>query len=260
MNRRDFLRTGAGAGSAAAIGLPADAVANRHYYELRIYELRNDIEPGRIQAYFEESFVPAAQRAGAGPIGVFTPEAGLRSPSLVVLVPYPSLGDLHQIRERLEADPAHRRGQEELARLDRVPFVRYSASLYHAFSGHPAVETATPAEGQPSRLFELRTYESRSPLSLAAKIDMFDREEIQIFRNVGINPVFFGEAVFADRLPQLTYMVAYADMEARAAAWNAFRVDPDWVRIRDTPGWTNPEAVSAIESAFLRPTRYSQIQ
>jgi len=30
--------------------------------------------------------------------------------------------------------------------------------------------------------------------------------------------------------------------------------------VRNKPGWTDPEAVSNIHAAFLRPTAYSQIR
>ncbi len=34
----------------------------------------------------------------------------------------------------------------------------------------------------------------------------------------------------------------------------------DWARVKNKPGWTDPEAVSNIHAAFLRPTAYSQIR
>jgi hypothetical protein len=37
-------------------------------------------------------------------------------------------------------------------------------------------------------------------------------------------------------------------------------VDPDWIRIRDQPGWANRDTVSAQRLGFLRPTSFSQIR
>ena len=73
-------------------------------------------------------------------------------------------------------------------------------------------------------------------------------------------PVFFGEAVAGARLPHLTYLAGFDNMAAREKAWDTFRTNPDWARVRNKPGWTDPEAVSNIHAAFLRPTAYSQIR
>jgi hypothetical protein len=89
---------------------------------------------------------------------------------------------------------------------------------------------------------------------------MFDQEEIRIFRDVGMAPVFFGAAVAGTRLPHLAYIVGFDDAAARAAAWSRFGSHPDWQRIRTRPGWTDPEAVSTILAAFLRPTGFSAVR
>ena len=54
-------------------------------------------------------------------------------------------------------------------------------------------------------------------------------------------------------------MLVFADMAARDKAWTAFGSDPEWVKLRDVPGYTNPEVLSGISSALLRPTDYSQL-
>ena len=92
------------------------------------------------------------------------------------------------------------------------------------------------------------------------KIAMFNQEEIKIFRDCGFAPVFFGEGVIGERLPHLTYMVGFDNMAAREKAWDAFRSNPDWARVRVKPGWTDAEAVSNSHTSFLRPTAYSQIR
>jgi NIPSNAP len=61
-------------------------------------------------------------------------------------------------------------------------------------------------------------------------------------------------------LPHLTYLVGFDNMAAREKAWDTFRANPDWARVRVKPGWTDPEAVTNIHAAFLRPTNYSNIR
>ena len=55
-------------------------------------------------------------------------------------------------------------------------------------------------------------------------------------------------------------MVAFDDAAARNAAWGRFGSHPDWQRIRVRPGWTDPDTVSVIRAAFLRPTGFSAVR
>ena len=144
---------------------------------------------------------------------------------------------------------------------EHPPFVRYESRLMRAFAGHPAVEVPPGDASRPARLFELRTYESRNAETLAKKIDMFDQAEIALFRSIGMAPVFFGENVYATRLPSLTYMLTFDDMAARTKAWNTFRSHPEWQRIQRDPRWTAEGGITTVTSAtFLNPLPFSQIR
>jgi hypothetical protein len=106
-------------------------------------------------------------------------------------------------------------------------------------------------------MFELRTYESHSDRAALNKLAMFNAGEVPIFRRTGLTPVFFGETVVGEKMPSLTYMLTFADMPARDAAWAAFSKDPDWKTLSADPQYK--ENVSAISDIILRPTPYSQI-
>ena len=260
MNRRDVLKTGLAASIAGATSVPAAAAENSHFYELRTYELRNDLQPARIQEFFQQQFLPALKRQSIGPVGCFNVISGLNSPALVVVIDYKSLAEMQTSLDALQADKEFTKALQTLEATGNLPYVRYESVLLKAFAGHPQIEVPPVAEKQPPRVFELRTYESRTTVSLRNKIDMFNREEIKIFRACGFAPVFFGEALTGTRLPHLTYLVGFDNMAAREKAWDAFRANPDWARVKNTPGWTDPEAVSNIHAAFLRPTSFSQIR
>jgi hypothetical protein len=105
----------------------------------------------------------------------------------------------------------------------------------------------------------LRTYESHSLKANEKKVEMFNRGEIAIFRHAGFQPVFFGQGVIGTRLPNLTYMLAAENSEARERGWSTFGSDPDWKKLRTTPGYSDPEIVGGISNVLLRPTPYSQI-
>jgi hypothetical protein len=257
MNRRDVLKTGLAAGVANSINVAPEGM---HYYELRTYELRNDLQPARIQDFFKNHFMPAMKRQGIGPVGCFSVTSGGTTPSLVVVIDYKSLADLQTGMERVNSDKEFMKAWQAFEAGGELPYARYQSVLLKAFETHPKIEVPPADEKRPPRVYELRTYESKNAFSLRAKIDMFNQEEIKIFRDCGFAPVFFGEAVFGTRLPHLTYMVGFDNMAAREKAWDTFRDNPDWARVRVKPGWTDPEAVTNIHAAFLRPTNYSQIR
>jgi NIPSNAP len=257
MNRREVLKTGLAAGIVNKINISAESM---HYYELRTYELRNDLKPARIQDFFQNHFMPAMKRQGIGPVGCFNVISGLNTPSLIIVIDYKSLAEMQTAIERVHSDKEYMKAWQAFEAGGELPYSRYSSVLLKAFESHPKLEVPPAEEKRPPRVYELRTYESKNVFSLQTKIDMFNQEEIKIFRDCGFTTVFFGEAVFGTRLPHLTYLVGFDNMAAREKAWDTFRGNPDWARVRVKPGWTDPEAVTNIHAAFLRPVSYSQIR
>jgi hypothetical protein len=121
----------------------------------------------------------------------------------------------------------------------------------------PGVET--PAKG-PGRVFQLRTYESPSVQTGQKKIEMFnDAGEIKIFREVGLNPVFFGETLFGAKLPNLTYMLGFESADAQKEAWGRFGKHPEWQRLRGMAEYADGTILRNIVNTVLKPAACSQI-
>lgn len=262
MNRRQVIKTGLAASltAGANMNLAAQNSEPNHFYELRTYHLRNDLNPKRIQDFFQNHFMPLAKRLDVGPVGIFTPISGMQSPSLIVLIDYKSLAEMQSSMARMQQDKEFVKAWQEFEAGNELPYVRVESSLLKAFDSHPKVEIPPTDAKRALRVFEHRTYESKNAFSLRAKIDMFNQAEIKIFRDCGFAPIFFGEAIIGDQMPRLTYMVGFDNMAEREKAWGAFGNNEEFKRIRVKPGWTDPEAVSNITSAFLRPTPFSQIK
>jgi hypothetical protein len=269
MDRRDFVTaalTGGGAllASAAGAGAGASVQDSRvDYYELRHYLLRRGPQTALMEGYLSRAFLPAAGRAGAGPIGVFTVMAGPESPSLYVLITHQSIDGFATLPDRLAADADYQKNAADYltAPATSPAYVRMQTSLLRAFSGYPRVQLPFGGgdAGRRSRIFELRRYESHSEAAGRKKIEMFNTAEIALFRKAGMQPVFFGETLLGADLPNLTYLLVYEDMAAHDRQWAAFAADPDWRTLSTTPGFTDPEIVSNISNYFLRPAPYSQI-
>src|SRR3954471_22896716 len=266
MFRRDFLSLVPmlpvfAAGQSAATG--ADAAPS--FYEWRQYSLRTGTELRRLDEYLQTALIPALNRLGHTPIGVFQVTFGLPTPTVFVLTPSTPSGGVQSLfaREgRLDQDEAYQRaaaGYLEALPTDPV-YIRQEVSLLSAFPQFPhvSVPAATAAKGP--RMFELRTYESHNERAHRAKVRMFsEMGEIDIFRRVGLVPVFFSRTLAGARMPSLVYMLVHENMAAREKSWDAFRNDADWKKLSATPGYTDPEIVSNITTVLLRPSAYSQI-
>ncbi|UCF35840.1 MAG: NIPSNAP family protein [Acidobacteriota bacterium] len=254
MNRRQFGKAGLAGVVGASLTQGAQAAGAVSYYELRTYELRNDLDVGATRTLFKENLLPVLKAQADGPIGCFNIVSGQDSPALVVLIPYSDLSKV-QANTDLAASSAHQERWKAFESVD-LPYIRMRSSVMKAFAGHPKIEVPEGIDG--GHLFELRCYEAKNGVKSAAKIDMFNQEEIKIFRDCGMKLVFFGEGLFGDRLPHLTYMVAFKDMADRTQAWAKFGANPDWNRIKNDPRWL--DTVSVIHASFLSSTDFSEIR
>ncbi len=235
--------------------------ATREYYELRLYHLRRGPQVKRMDDFMGRACAPALKRAGLGPLGAFEVMIGPSSPTLYLLLSYPSLEVFASLGARLSEDAEFQKaGADFLNATSADPaYMRVDSALLAAFPGMPRLEVPPAAAEHRPRIFELRTYESHSKKADLKKIEMFDRGEIAIFRRTGLRPVFFGETLVGQNLPNLTYMVTFDDMEARQKSWAAFVADPEWKKLSTTPGYTDVETVSNITNAILSPKPYSEI-
>jgi hypothetical protein len=272
MNRRDFV----GASLGASLW-PARALAERpddgtgkapaaggspQLLELRKYRLRfGPMEP-RFAEYAKGVLIPALNRAGVKPVGAFTVMIGPDSPSVYMLLPHPSAESVVTLSSRLRADAEYGRAAASFRALPATdpPYVRRSSSLMAALDSMPSIVVPAGPLAAASRVFELRVYESHNEAAGLKKIEMFETGgEIAIFRRVGLAPVFFGRDLIGPSLPSLTYMLVFPDAVAREKNWGVFREDPEWVKLRSSPGFSNAEILTNTNNLLLRPTDYSQV-
>jgi hypothetical protein len=258
MNRRDLLKSGRQPESPGDRQCKSSDAAGQSL--LRIENLRT---AQRSQAAANRRVLPAPfysvdDPPRVGPIGCFNVISGLLNPALIVLIDYPSLAAVQSTHELMMTDKEFGPAWKAFETAE-LPYVRYESALLRAFDSHQKLEVPPTDEKRAPRVFELRTYESRNAFSLRDKIAMFNQEEIKIFRDCGFAPVFFGEGVIAPRLPHLTYLVGFDNMAAREKAWDTFRANPDWARVRVKPGWTDPKRSPIRTPRFCarRPSRRS---
>ena len=252
-------------GQQAATQVPTKANTEqpaRQIYELRTYVLNANGDHALIDNYLEMALIPALQRLGAGPVGVFTelPPARKpktpRPPMMHVLITYPSLLTWYSQDRALDKDRAYQSAAESYLSAPKAKpaYARMKTRILKAFSGWPQIVVGDTSA---QRIFEMRTYDSHSEQKHALKVEMFNRHEFKVFNNVGFKSVFYGQALAGENLPSLTYMLRYKDMAENKALWSKFRSDPGWLELKGKKRYR--ATVSGIESVLLKPTAYSQL-
>jgi hypothetical protein len=270
MERRTFLSSVFGAGMLSVARTTAAGAdpqgggesSAADLYSWRQYTLRAGTQPRRLADFLQNAAIPALNRLGHKPIGVFEVVYGLPTPTVFVLTPFASGEALATVEARLDADQDFARAAApyfDAVATDPV-YVRQEVSLLAAFPQMPHVQVPAATATKGPRLFELRTYESHNERAHRAKVKMFaELGEIDIFRRAGLTPVFFSRTLAGPRMPNLVYMLVHDNMAGRDKSWDNFRNDPAWRKLSATPGFTDAEIVSNITDVFLRPASYSQI-
>jgi len=259
MKRREFLTASCAAGLTGlqgASGMAYGSSAGRDIYELRKYTIEKQAQKDGFDAFIAEAGIPALNRIGINPVGVFEPEEDINP--VYVLLRHASMDSIATATQKLLAD------QEYLAKGARFlnapaidpAYARVESSILLAFTGMPQVEKPVTSAG---RVVQLRIYESPSVKTGQKKIEMFNRSEIDIFRKTGLHPVFFGETLTGVKMPNLTYMLMFQDREEQKANWRKFGSHPEWKKLCAMPEYADKKILCNITNLNLKPAKYSQI-
>jgi len=264
LERRRFLTTSSLAAAGLALARDSEAqppAAAREYYQIRRYQLQAGPQTKIVESYFGDALIPALTRMGMGPIGAFKLDYGPETPAFYVLIPGRSIEELATIELRLVKDADFMKATEPFwnAPATAPAFLRVESSLLAAFEGWPRLTPPATTATKSKRIFQLRTYESPSDAAHVRKVEMFYKGEFEIFQKAGCHPVFFGDTLIGPRMPNLTYMLSFANLTELEAAWAAFSADPDWKKLSSSPRYSYESIVSNISNLVLSPLAASQI-
>jgi hypothetical protein len=268
MQRRTFLTS-----SLAAAALGAAPVANsqsatsasgakgRLCYELRRYQLSSGPQKKLCDDFFQNALIPAANRLGITPVGVFNLAIGPETPTIYVLLPSPSLETLVNAEAHLAQDAEYMKTGAPFLNAPAVEpaFNRLESSLMIAFEKMPGVTLPAATATNGPRVFELRTYESATDQDHKRKVEMMQSGEEAIFAKAGFSQVFYSDTLIGPRLPNLTYMLSYESVAVRDKLWSAFANAPEWKAMQALPRYAFENIVSNITNLILTPAPYSQI-
>jgi hypothetical protein len=265
LKRRTFLTaslaTAALAAAREGMAQPPAESSAREYYQIRRYQLQAGPQTKITESYFGDALIPALTRMGMGPIGAFKLDYGPETPAFYLLIPGRSIEALAMIDLRLAQDAVFLKAAEPFwnAPATAPAFLRVESSLLAAFEGWPRLVPPATTATKSKRIFQLRTYESPSDQDHVRKVEMFHKGEFEIFQKAGCHPVFFGDALIGTRMPQLTYMLSFANLTELEAGWAAFSSDPDWKKLSSSPRYSYESIVSNISNLILSPLAVSQI-
>jgi len=251
MKRRKFIAASAIGAIGATSTLKASETedlptADQEIFELRVYSM-NFGKSGPFNPYMKSVLLPALKRAGVKKTLVFK-EMGMSQPSKTYLMlTYSSFDHLLKVRNKLARDKVYEDAStdfREITSANKV-YSRYDTYLMQAFNVMPALK-----EPQSSRkLFEFRIYEGHNDDAVRRKVMMFNKEELPVFLETGLDPVFFGQLIAGPNMPALAYMICFDSMEARDANWAKFVNHPEWNRMKVLPQYA--DSVSNIVRIFL---------
>lgn len=259
MQRRTFLQTTLATTACLAAAAPAYGanVKPAEYYELRTYSLKK-AKQSLLDDFLKAAFIPALKRQMISGVGVFVEELPEDNLKVFVLIVHPSAESFATLNERIGADAEYQKAaQTYLAAAASDPvYSRIESSLMIPLASMPKL---VPVNATKPRVFQLRTYESHNERASKKKIEMFNQGEIEIFKRVGLTPMFFGETILGGSMPNLTYLLVFTDEQSRTNAWNTFRTDPEWLKLRAIPEYADREIVSKITNRVLKPAPYSEL-
>lgn len=259
MKRRNFLHNTVAVGALSSLGAAAQTGPKkgrgREYYELRVYSVASAEKQALLDEYLQNTALPAYGKLGIKNVGAFKALDDAANHSVYLLIPYTSMEQFATATAKAGGDLAYGAPATYAGVPMKDPvYDRIESSLLLAFEGMPQMKV--PAKKD--RIFELRIYESHNEKAGKQKVKMFNAGgEIAIFNQTGLTPVFFGEALVGTRLPNLTYLLTFDNMEARERNWKQFGSHPDWVKLKDQPEYA--DTVSKITNIFLAPAAYSQV-
>jgi len=266
-HRRDFIKSSLAASATALAGVntsfaatDAPVLAGREYFELRAYRLKPGAGHALLDGYLEKALIPALNVRGIKAVGVFTEPEAKDGPAVWVLIPHPSLESVASVNAMLNAEPTIQSAAADYfgSSTKAAPaFDRIDTWLLLAFAGQPQLAIPVLRREGKARIFELRVYESYSEAKALNKVAMFNAGEIEVMQQLGMSPVFYGQALVGRDLPHLAYMLCSPDRETHAKNWKAFFNHPVWLKLKNDPHYA--DNVSKVVSRFLVPAEYSQI-
>jgi len=237
--------------------------AQKDIYELLVYKAKTADQMESTDNYLKDAYIPAMHRLGIKQIGVFKPVANdtAEIKKAIVLVQYISLDVWQRTKSNIMNDPVYMAAAKPFLDADtaHLPYSRVESNIMEAFPDAPKL-IPTTLKSNPDAIYELRSYESPTEELHRTKVNMFNAGgEVTLFKRLDFQAVFYSDVLSGSRMPNLIYMVVFANAAAREEHWKAFGSSPEWKKISVDPNYRNNISVNHIDSWILKRTSYSDL-
>jgi hypothetical protein len=263
MNRRDYLKKMGLLSSLPLIGGYKDIANgnNQSIYELRKYRFISEKYKSQFNTYLSNIYIPALNQLGIKPVGSFRPIYLFDSYiELYLLLTFSNIEEAFLLNKNLFDNKEFSKKTDEFdfSTNDNPLYISYDSTILLAFSNFPKIVLPDICINKQKRYFNLRIYKSHSNTLLQKKIDMFNVDgEIELHESMGYQHIFFGEAIFGDQMPNMSYMHVWSDLKTYEDQMDKFWNNPEFVKLRNNPKYNDSTYDSF--SILLIPENCSQI-
>lgn len=233
----------------ASIAQPS---ANR-YYELRIYKCN----PGKLETLlqrFTNHTTKLFEKHGMENVGYWVP-INNETNTLYYILAFPDRAARDASFKSFIEDPVWKEVAAKSEENGKI--IESITSVF--MKGADLLPAINASASSPERVFELRTY-TCLPGRLPNLINRFKNHTIKLFEKQGMeNIAYFVSEEKDGAQPKLVYLLAHKSQAAAEASFNAFRADPDWIKVRDDSE-KDGKIVEKVESLMMKPTSFSKIK
>jgi len=210
------------------------------FYTLHQYLLAQGKSLEQLHAWLAAEWLPAA---GGRPLLILEGVVTAPLPQVLVLTGH----DSH----------AH---YSSMVLHEPAELVYESISVHHLRPTPYSPLLQAAAKGASPRYFEYRLYQAANAAQMIPLHERFAGPEIPIFHRCGIHPVLYAETTAGRNMPNLVYLTPFASLAEREQAWNTFRADPEWVRVRTEHAAAHGPVPKSIEIALYKAAAYSPVR
>jgi hypothetical protein len=230
--------------------------ANRSYYQIKIYHLKNKAQEQLVDSYLKDFYLPKLHAMGIKNVGVFkTLETDTANKRIYIFIHFKTWKKMEDFDENVSRDVA-KTGREYVdANYKNPPYSRMETIVLKAFITRPVPALPQLTANKTDRIYELRSYESATEQYHRNKVSMFNGGETDLFDRLGFNSVFYGSVIAGCRMPNLMYMTTFNSRQDRDKHWEEFSKDAQWKTLSGMAEYQNN--VSKAEIIFLQPAGYS---
>jgi hypothetical protein len=223
-------------------------------YELRVYYTHPDKMPDLLKR-FREHTCKLFEKHGMVNVGYWLPVDKAEQDKLYYVLRHASRDAAKASFKAFGDDPEWKAVRDASEAAGKI-VAKVESTFLAATDYNPALPALTGGH-----VFELRTYVC-NPGKLEGLDARFRNHTMKLFEKHGMTNVLYthptDEAKGAGTT--LVYFLAHASVDAAKKSFDAFRTDPNWIKVRDESEKDGKLLLNPPSSLFLTPTDFSALK